>query len=225
MSDNCEKSGIGNLIRELEQEHDTVIDADTARRLQAWRGLADFLKELPEEVAETIRGEDTEERSVEELEQGLEQSIRDAAEGRTYSTEEAKEEVRKRREETSEDSTELEIVDIQHRCRCGFTGKTAKEVWQHQEHEMRNCEESDCTGRPGECDHCPEIATGDAIEEPLVRLSDVQEAISRLKEKYSKQAEEANDRSRRLSLKEGVHALTFLEEEFTQKGENAEKQP
>lgn len=72
---------------------------------------------------------------------------------------------------------DLEVLDEKYSCRCGFIGETAEEVWEHQQEEMQDCVDSDCSGRMDECDHCPEIATGDAQREPLVSINAVVDQV------------------------------------------------
>ena len=112
----------------------------------------------------------------------------------------------------------LEVLGEKWSCRCGFIGDTAEEVWEHQQDEMRECEESECSGRMDECDHCPEIATGDAQREPLVSIHDVRDRLKAVVESAHKAP--VDDVGQKIV--EEVYELIDELEEFTQNGGSAE---
>jgi predicted transcriptional regulator/rubredoxin len=171
----------------------------------AWRRVWDK-KEDAEELLDALDAKESNplhedgastprDRSTDQLEKDLKEAIRQAAEGNTVSAEEARKEFREHKDAanaadlheikmTGDDLTEtgseskagMEPVKIRWECRCGYVGDT-EEVWEHQENEMRICEASGCSGRQGKCDHCPEIATGDALKEPVYRFSDVRKHL------------------------------------------------
>lgn len=117
--------------------------------------------------------------------------------------------------QVSEES--LEVLGEKWSCRCGFIGDTAEEVWEHQEDEMRECEESDCSGRMDECGHCPEIATGDAQREPLVSIHDVRERLEQRIQDRSFEDYFGDRAHLRVALEYELERI--IEEEFMQKTE------
>ena len=123
--------------------------------------------------------------------------------------------------QVSEES--LEVLGEKWSCRCGFIGDTAEEVWDHQEAEMWECEESDCSGRLDECDHCPEIATGDAQQEPLVSIHAVRTLFDDAIEHLEAMKCGEEDCEKCIGIDQALTAVRTRRdklEEFTQNGDD-----
>ena len=80
---------------------------------------------------------------------------------------------------------------------------------------MQECEESGCSGRQDACDHCPEIATGDAQQEPLVSIHDVRERLEQRIQNRSFEDYFGDRAHLRVALEYELERI--IEEEFTQR--------